>query len=211
MREEQVSLDTERGENLEKIRRKKEEKNMYVRKLSLLILLILGIVAAQFVFPVSAGTSCKQENESLGTVIIGTVEGDSHTFGTDSVATALEDEGFEVIDLGNGISAESFAANAKENKVDFVFSFASMSTTMIQQIQIEEQLKAAGIRDKVITGVGGSLVTQAWADQMGADIYISGPEDAVSKAKSALLKSSNNAPKASVPANENASCKSLKG
>jgi trimethylamine corrinoid protein len=156
---------------------------------------------------VSGEASCKQENESNGTVIIGTVEGDSHTFVKDSVATAFENEGFEVIDLGNGASAESFAASAKEEKADFVFSFASMSTTMIHQIQIEEQLKAAGIRDKVITGVGGSLVTQAWADQIGADIYASGPEDAVSKAKLALLKSNNSALKGSVPANENASCK----
>ncbi|AKB54071.1 MULTISPECIES: cobalamin B12-binding domain-containing protein [Methanosarcina] len=168
---------------------------MYGKNFNLLVLLILVIVVAQFVFPVSAEASCKQGNESSGTVIIGTVEGDSHTFGKDSVATALEDEGFEVIDLGNGVSAESFAANAKEKKADFVFSFASMSTTMIHQIQIEEQLKAAGIRDKVITGVGGSLVTQAWSDQIGADIYTAGSEDAVSKAKSALLKSNKNVPK----------------
>ncbi|WP_243683976.1 cobalamin B12-binding domain-containing protein [Methanosarcina barkeri] len=89
---------------------------MYGKNFNLLVLLILVIVVAQFVFPVSAEASCKQGNESSGTVIIGTVEGDSHTFGKDSVATALEDEGFEVIDLGNGVSAESFAANAKEKK-----------------------------------------------------------------------------------------------
>ncbi|MCO5383433.1 MAG: cobalamin-dependent protein [Methanosarcina barkeri] len=194
-----------KGENLEK----GGEKNMYVKKLNLLVLLILGIVAAQFIFPVSAGASCKQENESLGTVIIATVEGDSHTYGKDSIATALEEEGFEVIDLGDGVSAESFAASAKENKADFVFSFASMSTTMIRQIQIEEQLKAAGIRDKVITGVGGSLITQTWADRIGADIYVSGPEDAVSRAKSALLKSNNSLPKTRNSANESAICKSL--
>lgn len=182
---------------------------MYVKKLNLLVLLILGIVAAQFIFPVSAGASCKQENESLGTVIIATVEGDSHTYVKDSIATALEEEGFEVIDLGDGVSAESFAASAKENKADFVFSFASMSTTMIRQIQIEEQLKAAGIRDKVITGVGGSLITQTWADRIGADIYASGPEDAVSRAKSALLKSNNSLPKTRNSANESAICKSL--
>ncbi|AKB51853.1 Corrinoid methyltransferase protein [Methanosarcina barkeri str. Wiesmoor] len=182
---------------------------MYGKNFNLLVLLILGIVVAQFVFPVSAEASCKQGNESSGTVIIGTVEGDSHTFGKDSVATALEDEGFEVIDLGNGVSAESFAANATEKKADFVFSFASMSTTMIHQIQIEEQLKAAGIRDKVITGVGGSLVTQTWADQIGADIYTAGPEDAVSKAKSALLKSNKNVPKIRNSANKSATCKSL--
>lgn len=182
---------------------------MYVKKFNLLILLILGIVAVQFVFPVSAEDSCKQENKSIGTVIIGTVEGDSHTFVKDSFATALEDEGFEVIDLGDGVSAESFAANAKEQKADFVFSFASMSTTMIQQIQIEEQLKAAGIRDKVITGVGGSLVTQAWADQIGADIYVSGSENIVSKAKSALLNGS--ALENNTQASESTSCEGLNG
>ena len=206
MREKQVSLDKEREE---KACIKRGDKDMYGKNFNLLVLLILGIVVAQFVFPVSAEASCKRGNESLGTVIIGTVEGDSHTFVKDSVATALEDEGFEVIDLGNGVSAESFAANEKEMKADFVFSFASMSTTMIHQVQIEEQLKAAGIRDKVITGVGGSLVTQAWADQIGADIYTAGPEDAVSKAKSALLKSNNNVPKTCNSANKSATCKSL--
>ncbi|WP_292373808.1 cobalamin B12-binding domain-containing protein [Methanosarcina sp. UBA411] len=155
---------------------------MYGKNLNLLALLILGIVISQLIFPMSVGACCEQENESMGTVIIATVEGDSHTFGKDSIAAALEEEGFEVINLGNGISAESFAANAKEKKADFVFSSASMSTTMVHQIQIEEQLKATGIRDKVITGVGGSLVTQAWADQIEADIYTSGPADAMSKA-----------------------------
>lgn len=181
---------------------------MYGKNLNLLVLLILGIIVSQLAFPMSVGACCEQENESRGTVIIATVEGDSHTFGKDNIAAALEEEGFEVINLGNGISAESFAVNAKEKKADFVFSSASMSTTMVHQIQIEEQLKAAGIRDKVITGVGGSLVTQAWADLIGADIYTAGPVDAVSKAKSALLKSNNNAPKNHIKVNESTSCKS---
>jgi len=177
---------------------------MYGKKLNLLVLLILGIIVSQLVFPVSAGDSCGQEKESVGTVIIATVEGDSHTFGKDSIAAALEEEGFEVIDLGDGISAESFAAKAKETGADFVFSSASMSTTMIHQIQIEEQLKAAGIRDEVATGVVGSLVTPAWADQIGADIYAADPEDAVYKAKSALLNSS--IPETHISANESISC-----
>lgn len=177
---------------------------MYGKKLNLLILLILGIIVSQLVFTVSAEDSCEQENESLGTVIIATVEGDSHTFGKDSIAAALEEEGFEVINIGDDISAENFAANAKEKEADFVFSSASMSTTMIRQIQIEEQLKATGIRDKVITGVSGSLVTQAWADQIGANIYAAGPEDAVSKAKSSLLNSS--IPESHISANESTNC-----
>lgn len=182
---------------------------MYGKKLNLLVLLVLGIVAAQFIFPVSAEDSNKEEKDSVGTVIIATVEGDSHTYGKDSIAAAFEEEGFEVINLGADISAESFAAAAKEHEADFVFSSASMSTTMIQQIQIEEQLKAAGIRDNVITGVGGSLVIQAWADRIGADIYASGPEDAVLKAKSALLNGSIS--ETHISADENTSCGSCHG
>lgn len=182
---------------------------MYGKKLNLRVLLILGITISQLIFPALAGDSCGQEKESVGTVIIATVEGDSHTYGKDSIAAAFEEEGFEVINLGAGISAESFAAVAKEKEADFVFSSASMSTTMIHQIQIEEHLKAAGIRDKVITGVGGSLVTQAWTDQIGADIYASGPEDAVLKAKSVMLNSS--VPETHIAANENTSCGSCHG
>lgn len=168
---------------------------MHGKQLILLVLLIFGIIVSQLILPVSAGESNQQENEStgnesVGTVVISTVEGDLHIYGKDSIATAFEEAGFEVNNLGTGISAEDFVSNATEEEADFVFSSASMSTTMIHQIQIEEQLKAAGIRDKVITGVLGSLVTQAWADQIGADIYIEGPEDAVSKA-SALLNNSN--------------------
>lgn len=177
---------------------------MYRKNLNLLVLLVLGMVVSQLVSPVSAGDSDGQENETVGTVIIATVEGDSHTYGKDSIAAAFEEEGFEVINLGAGISAETFAATAKERDADFVFSSASMSTTMIQQIQIEEQLQAAGIRDKVITGVGGSLVTQTWADQIGADIYAAVPEDAVFKAKSALLNGS--IPGTHILANESTSC-----
>ncbi|AKB23265.1 B12-binding domain-containing protein [Methanosarcina sp. WH1] len=177
---------------------------MYGKNLNLLVLLVLGMIVSQLVFPVSAGDSSGQETKSAGTVIIATVEGDSHTYGKDSIAAALEEEGFEVINLGDGISAESFAAQAKEKEADIVFSSASMSTTMIRQIQIEEQLKATGIRDKVITGVGGSLITQAWADQIGADIYAAGPEDAVFKAKSALLNGS--IPETHISANESTSC-----
>lgn len=187
---------------------------MYGKNLNLLVLLVLGMIVSQLVFPVSAEDSGGQENESmgnksLGTVIIATVEGDSHTYGKNNIAAALEEEGFKVIDLGAGISAESFAANAKEKEADFVFSSASMSTTMLHQIQIEEQLKAASIRDKVITGVGGSLVTQTWTDQIGADIYTADPEDAVSKAKSALLNSS--IPETHISTNESTSCESCHG
>lgn len=99
---------------------------MYGKNLNLLALLILGIVVVQLIIPVSAGDSGGQEYESVGTVIIATVEGDSHIYGKDSIATALEEEGFEVINLGAGILAESFASTAKEKDANFVLSSASM-------------------------------------------------------------------------------------
>lgn len=181
---------------------------MYGKQLNILVLLILSIVVSQLILPVSAGDSNQQENESLGTVIIATVEGDFHTYGKDIIATALEEEGFKVINLGDNISTEDFVSNATKNKAGFVFSSASMSTTMIHQIQIEEQLKAAGIRDQVITGVSGSLVTQEWADKIGADIYASGPEDVISKVKSFLLNNSSRKP---YFANKTTSCISCHG
>lgn len=209
MQEEQVIPEKEKVRRKSKIWRKKGEKNMCVKKLSLLVLLILGIVAAQFIFPVSAGDPGGKDRGNVGAVVIATVEGDSHTYGKDSIAAAFEKEGFEVINLGEGVSSERFAEAAKEHEADFVFSSASMSTTMIQQIQIEEQLKNAGIRDKVVTGVGGSLITQEWADRIGADIYASGSEDAVLKAKSALLNSSTQ--ETHISADENTNCGSCHG
>jgi trimethylamine corrinoid protein len=62
-----------------------------------------------------------------------------------------------------------------------------MTTTMVNQIQIEEQLKEAGVRDQVKTMVGGAPVTQDWADKIGADIYGESANDVVSKVRAALL------------------------
>jgi trimethylamine corrinoid protein len=128
----------------------------------------------------------KSKTEKKGTIVIGTIEGDIHSIGKDIVASMLNIAGFEVIDLGRDVPIKSFIEKAKELKPEFVASSALMTTTMVNQIQIEEQLKEAGIRDQVRTMVGGAPVTQDWADKIGANIYGENATDAVNKIKAAL-------------------------
>jgi len=127
----------------------------------------------------------KAQTKSKGTVVIGTIEGDIHCIGKDIVASMLGIAGFEVIDLGRDVLITEFVAKVKECKPVVVASSALMTTTMVNQIQIEEQLKEAGLRGTVKTMVGGAPCTQDWANKIGADIYGESATDAVSKVKAA--------------------------
>ncbi|MDD2439526.1 MAG: B12-binding domain-containing protein [Methanosarcinaceae archaeon] len=129
----------------------------------------------------------KSKTESKGIVMIGTIEGDIHSIGKDIVSSMLSIGGFDVIDLGRDVAVSTFVEKVKEMKPDVVASSALMTTTMVTQIQLEEQLKEAGIRDQVKTMIGGAPCTQDWADQIGADIYGESATDAVNKVKEVLL------------------------
>lgn len=121
------------------------------------------------------------EAENKGTIVIGTIEGDIHSIGKDIVATMLKIAGFKVIDLGRDVPIKKYVEEAKDVGADVVASSALMTTTMVNQIQIEEQLKEAGIRDSLKTMVGGAPVTQDWATKIGADVYGENATDVVSK------------------------------
>lgn len=121
--------------------------------------------------------------EGRGKVVIGSIEGDIHSIGKDIVATMLKIAGFQVFDLGRDVPIKDFVEKAKEVGAQVVGTSALMTTTMVNQIQIEEQLKEAGIRDSTKTMVGGAPVTQDWADQIGADIYGENAGDVVNKLK----------------------------
>ena len=123
------------------------------------------------------------ETESRGKIVIGTIEGDIHSIGKDIVATMLKIAGFEVFDLGRDVPIASYVEKAKEVGAQVVASSALMTTTMVSQIQIEEQLKEAGLRDSLKTMVGGAPVTQDWADKIGADVYGENASDVVTKLK----------------------------
>lgn len=123
------------------------------------------------------------ETESRGKIVIGTIEGDIHSIGKDIVATMLKIAGFEVFDLGRDVPINDYVEKAKEVGAQVVASSALMTTTMVSQIQIEEQLKEAGLRDSLKTMVGGAPVTQDWADKIGADVYGENASDVVTKLK----------------------------
>jgi methanogenic corrinoid protein MtbC1 len=107
----------------------------------------------------------------LGKVVIGTVCGDIHSIGKDIVATLLSTEGFEVIDLGVNVKADDFLKAVAEHKPDILALSALLTTTAMEQRNVIEGLKRAGVRDKVKVLVGGSPVNQEFADRIGADGY----------------------------------------
>ncbi len=107
----------------------------------------------------------------IGTVVIGTVQTDVHEIGKNIVATLLSTAGFEVHDLGGDISASKFIGKAEEVDADIIAASAIMTTTMTYQRDILEHLMASGLKDKYIVLVGGGVVNQKWADEIGADGY----------------------------------------
>ncbi len=126
------------------------------------------------------------EEEKLGTVVIGTIEGDVHDIGKTIVGTLLGVSGFEVHDLGRDVEIGEFVRMAKETGANLVGSSALMTTTMVNQRKLEDALTEAGIRDSVKTMVGGAAATQHWADKIGADVYAESATEAVQKAKEAV-------------------------
>jgi len=128
----------------------------------------------------------KSKQDKLGTVVIGTIEGDVHDIGKTIVATLLEVSGFEVHNLGRDVAIAEFVRVAQETNADLVGSSALMTTTMTGQKKLEDALTAAGIRDQVKTMVGGAAATQHWADKIGADIFAESATEAVHRAKEAV-------------------------
>lgn len=129
----------------------------------------------------------KTQTKEIGKIIICTIEGDIHTIGKDIVSSMLSISGFNVIDIGRDVPVKDIVAKVIAEKPLLVATSALMTTTMVNQIQVEEQLKEAGVRDQVKTMVGGAPCTQDWATKIGADIYGESATDAVSKVKAALL------------------------
>ncbi len=122
--------------------------------------------------------------EPVGTAVICTVKGDLHDIGKNLVKMMIEGTGIRVIDLSVDCSAEKIVEAVKENNADIVCLSALLTTTMMYQKDIIDALKAAGLRDKVKVMVGGAPVTQAFANEIGADAYTPDAASAAEKARS---------------------------
>jgi corrinoid protein of di/trimethylamine methyltransferase len=123
------------------------------------------------------------QRQTLGKVVIGTVQGDIHDIGKTLVATLLAAGGFEVYDLGVDVSAEEFAEKARHVGASIVGLSALLTTTMVNQKTVIEALDDLGLRPKVKVMVGGAPVTRTWAEQIGADGYSEDAIGAVGEAK----------------------------
>ena len=128
----------------------------------------------------------KQVHEAVGTVVIGTVQGDIHEIGKSLVGTMLSANGFKVHDLGVDVPSEDFVAKVRETGADMLGLSALLTTTMIGQREVIESLVQAGIRDQVKVIVGGAPVSQAWADEINADAYAGNAMGAVEVARRML-------------------------
>ena len=112
-----------------------------------------------------------KQRTGLGTIVAGTVYGDIHTIGKTMVATLLMAAGFSVYDIGVNILPKAFVDAVKNRKADILCMSALMTMTAPEQKKTIEALKETGIRDKVKVMVGGSAITQEFADSIGADGY----------------------------------------
>ncbi|MGB5933499.1 MAG: corrinoid protein [Anaerolineae bacterium] len=123
------------------------------------------------------------ELETAGRVVMGTVKGDLHDIGKNLVSMMLEGAGFEVTDLGINVAPEKFVEAVQQQKPDIVGMSALLTTTMPAMRGTIEALVEAGLRDKMKVLVGGAPLTQAYAEQIGADGYAPDAGAAVRKAK----------------------------
>jgi len=114
----------------------------------------------------------------VGKVVVGTVKQDLHDIGKNLVAKMLRGHGFQVVDLGVDVDSQKFVAGAKEQGVQIVALSALLTTTMPNMKEVIKGLKDAGLT-KIKVMIGGAPVTQAFADEIGADGYAADAGSAV--------------------------------
>lgn len=146
------------------------------------------VVAAAEVFTVCNATLepvlLASANHTLSTkFMIATVKGDLHDLGKNMVISMLKVAGFDVIDLGKDVDAETIVAAVREHQPEVIGLSALLTTTLVEQRVVIEALEQAGLRDQLQFIVGGAPATQEWADAIGADAYAQHAPDAVRLAR----------------------------
>ncbi len=122
----------------------------------------------------------------VGRVAAGTVKGDLHDIGKNLVCMMLEGAGFEIVDLGTDVSPDQFVDAVQNKGVQVIAMSALLTTTMPNMKNTVDALEEAGIRDSVKVMIGGAPVTQAYADEIGADGYAPDASRAATLAKQLL-------------------------
>jgi corrinoid protein of di/trimethylamine methyltransferase len=130
----------------------------------------------------------QEKRQVLGTIVIGTVEGDIHEIGKSLVATMLGAAGFQVHDLGVDVPTASFVEKVRETGANVVGLSALLTTTMRNQEAVIEALKEAGLREQVKVVIGGAPASTDWAKTIGADAYAENAQEAVGVVKRLVVK-----------------------
>lgn len=124
-----------------------------------------------------------------GRYLIGTVQGDVHEIGKNIVSMMLEGHGWELTDLGVDVSPEEFCLAVEKGGYQIVGMSALLTLTMPSLANTIDALNAAGLRNRVKIMVGGAPVTQAYADEIGADGYAHDAAEAAKVAATLVGKS----------------------
>jgi 5-methyltetrahydrofolate--homocysteine methyltransferase len=111
------------------------------------------------------------EYVSKGLVMLGTVEGDIHEIGKKILLALLKGNGFEVVDLGVNVAADTFLEKAKEINPDIIGMSALLTTTMPAMKDVIDLFFEEGIRNRFKFIIGGAPLNQKFADDIGADGY----------------------------------------
>ena len=146
-------------------------------------LMIAGLAAQEVLAVLRPKMTQGSLHKTLGTVVIGTVEGDVHDVGKNIVAMMLEGGGFEVIDLGVDVPTAKFMKEVKYQEAEILALSALYSPTRLAMKEAIQALKDDGIRDRVKVMVGGAPIDQAFCDLIGADGYAPDAPQAVKLAK----------------------------
>lgn len=126
------------------------------------------------------------EKETLGKIVIGTVESDVHSIGKDLVASFLFANGFEVFNLGVEVTAEEFISKAEEVRAQVIGLSSLLTMSMDFQRQVIEELQKRGLRNKYKVIVGGAPTSEDWAQQIGADGWADDAIEAVELMKNLI-------------------------
>ncbi len=113
----------------------------------------------------------KEGIPSIGKIVIGTVHGDLHDIGKNLVGIMLKGAGFEIIDLGKDVPAETFVETAQKENVNIIGMSALLTTTTPVMKQVTDLLQEKGLKGAIKTVVGGAPLTEEYAREIGADAY----------------------------------------
>lgn len=140
-------------------------------------------LAVEYIEPMLAG---KGDNESKVTVVIATVQGDIHDIGKNLVVLMMKNYGYRVIDLGKDVSRELIVETAIKENADIIGLSALMTTTMMEMKRVIQYAHERGCRAKII--IGGAVITEDFALEIGADGYSHDAADAVKLVERLLQK-----------------------